>query len=192
MLGTACTACTAGVALLDIFGSSNMEDLSPAYSQCTHIDVHTHTHAPTHRRTHTRTHTPTLTHTHSHTCAGYWDRQNDEPGPIAETVSHEIGHNFGLSHDGDLENEYFGGLSGTTYTQWGTFLPCHHCVYVCVCVRMCAYVCVRVGECVCVCMYVCVCACPPPLSLSLFFNQPPLDALTHLPSPHASSYPPPF
>lgn len=31
---------------------------------------------------------------------------------IAEAVSHEVGHSFGLSHDGDPTNEYYGGANG--------------------------------------------------------------------------------
>ena len=31
---------------------------------------------------------------------------------IAEAASHEIGHTFGLSHDGDPTNEYYGGANG--------------------------------------------------------------------------------
>jgi alpha-tubulin suppressor-like RCC1 family protein len=40
---------------------------------------------------------------------------------IAEAVSHEIGHNLGLSHDGTTAVEYYGG-HGTGETSWGPIM----------------------------------------------------------------------
>lgn len=40
---------------------------------------------------------------------------------IAEAASHELGHAFGLDHDGTLEDEYFSGF-GTGETSWGPIM----------------------------------------------------------------------
>ena len=42
---------------------------------------------------------------------------------LALTVSHEVGHMVGLSHDGDSANEYYPGHNGTTpTTEWGAIM----------------------------------------------------------------------
>jgi len=40
---------------------------------------------------------------------------------IAEAASHEMGHNLGLSHDGDSANTYYSG-HGTGYVSWGAIM----------------------------------------------------------------------
>ncbi len=39
---------------------------------------------------------------------------SDNPKPLAETISHEVGHNFNLEHDGDLGTEYYEGHGSWT------------------------------------------------------------------------------
>ena len=43
------------------------------------------------------------------------------PGVLSETISHEVGHMVGLSHDGDSSNAYYGG-HGNGGTSWGSIM----------------------------------------------------------------------
>eukprot|EP00056_Hartaetosiga_gracilis_P011328 m.170261 g.170261 ORF g.170261 m.170261 type:complete len:1090 (+) comp13488_c1_seq2:159-3428(+) len=53
----------------------------------------------------------------------YIDNVVSYPPYIAIVASHEAGHNFGLSHDGDANGEYYSGLQGTTlYNSWGPIM----------------------------------------------------------------------
>jgi hypothetical protein len=62
----------------------------------------------------------------------YYDRLNNNPSDIAYTISHEFGHNLGLSHDGpglatvtgtgaDFEFGYYGG-HGSGATSWAPIM----------------------------------------------------------------------
>ncbi len=52
----------------------------------------------------------------------YFDNLSSRPEYIAETVSHEVGHNFGLHHDGITGgDEYYGG-HGSGDTSWGPLM----------------------------------------------------------------------
>ena len=39
----------------------------------------------------------------------YYDNLLSQSDYVAEAISHELGHNFGLSHDGSLFAEYYSG-----------------------------------------------------------------------------------
>ena len=49
---------------------------------------------------------------------------------IAEAVSHEMGHNFGLSHDGTSTKGYYGG-HGSGYVNWGPIMGTCYNMNVC-------------------------------------------------------------
>ncbi len=52
----------------------------------------------------------------------YHDNLGDEESYIAEAASHEVGHNFGLSHDGQTGgSDYYGG-HGTGEISWGPLM----------------------------------------------------------------------
>jgi hypothetical protein len=52
----------------------------------------------------------------------YFDNLGGSQSSIAEAVSHEIGHNLGLSHDGKTDGtEYYGG-HGSGDTSWGPIM----------------------------------------------------------------------
>jgi hypothetical protein len=51
----------------------------------------------------------------------YHDNLGNQSAHIGEAVSHEFGHILGLSHDGNSENEYYGG-HGSGETSWGPLM----------------------------------------------------------------------
>jgi hypothetical protein len=51
----------------------------------------------------------------------YVDKNSRREDNIADTASHEIGHNFSLSHDGTASSEYYGG-HGSGETSWGPIM----------------------------------------------------------------------
>ena len=52
----------------------------------------------------------------------YFNNLAEDESYIGEATSHEVGHNFGLSHDGTTAgSEYYGG-HGTRDTSWGTIM----------------------------------------------------------------------
>jgi uncharacterized repeat protein (TIGR02543 family) len=51
----------------------------------------------------------------------YNNLANGRADIVSEAVSHEIGHNLGLSHDGTSTQEYYGG-HGTGNTSWGPIM----------------------------------------------------------------------
>ncbi|EGD79295.1 hypothetical protein PTSG_09711 [Salpingoeca rosetta] len=54
----------------------------------------------------------------------YWDNLNfGSESHVADAISHEAGHNFGLGHDGFGNNEYYDGMDGTTaMNSWGPIM----------------------------------------------------------------------
>lgn len=51
----------------------------------------------------------------------YYNKMYNIAGSIAECISHEVGHNLGLSHDGGTTGEYYSG-HGTGEASWGPIM----------------------------------------------------------------------
>ena len=60
-------------------------------------------------------------HTSYSPAFAYYNKMHNIAGNIAECISHEVGHNLGLSHDGGTTGEYYSG-HGTGEASWGPIM----------------------------------------------------------------------